>query len=55
MGKLFFNTLAIFAGSGADLIQMRIREGIAVARIKGKLRGRKPKLLRPAEGVVQDP
>ena len=39
MGKLFFNILAIFAGSDADLIRMRIREGIAVARIKGNLRG----------------
>ena len=28
----------------ADLIRMRTREGMAVARAKGKLRGKKPKL-----------
>jgi len=44
MGKLFFNILATFAEFEADLIRMRTREGMAVARDKGKLRGKKPKL-----------
>lgn len=44
MGKLFFNILATFAEFEADLIRMRTREGMAVARAKGKLRGKMPKL-----------
>lgn len=44
MGKLFFNILATFAEFEADLIRMRTREGMAIARSKGKLRGKKPKL-----------
>ncbi|KPY97806.1 DNA resolvase, partial [Pseudomonas syringae pv. spinaceae] len=36
--------LATFAEFEADLIRMRTREGMAVARAKGKLRGKKPKL-----------
>ncbi len=35
---------ATFAEFEADLIRMRTREGMAVARAKGKLRGKKPKL-----------
>jgi DNA invertase Pin-like site-specific DNA recombinase len=44
MGKMFFNILATFAEFEADLIRMRTREGMAVARARGKLRGKKPKL-----------
>ena len=44
MGKMFFNILATFAEFEADLIRMRAREGMAAARAKGKLRGKKPKL-----------
>ncbi|WP_188053185.1 recombinase family protein [Sphingosinithalassobacter sp. CS137] len=44
MGRLFFNILATFAEFEADLIRMRTREGMAVARARGKLRGKKPKL-----------
>lgn len=44
MGKLFFNILATVAEFEADLIKMRTREGMAIARAKGKLRGEKPKL-----------
>ena len=36
--------LATFAEFEADLIRMRTREGMAVARAKGKLRGKQPKL-----------
>lgn len=44
MGKMFFNILATFAEFESDLIRMRTREGMAVARAKGKLRGKQPKL-----------
>jgi len=44
MGKMFFNILATFAEFEADLIRLRTREGMAVARAKGKLRGKSPKL-----------
>ena len=44
MGKMFFNILATFAEFEADLIRLRTREGMAVARAKGKLRGKHPKL-----------
>lgn len=44
MGRMFFNILATFAEFEADIIRMRTREGMAIARSKGKLRGIKPKL-----------
>lgn len=44
MGKMFFNILATFAEFEADLIRMRTKEGMAVARAKGKLKGKPPKL-----------
>ncbi|MDN6147770.1 MAG: recombinase family protein [Yaniella sp.] len=49
MGKMMFNMLATFAEFEADLIKMRTREGMQVAKAKGKLRGKKPKL-----SVVQE-
>ena len=44
MGKMFFNILSTFAEFESDLIRMRTREGMAVARAKGKLKGKQPKL-----------
>ncbi len=44
VGKMFFNILATFAEFEADLIRMRTREGMAIARASGKLRGKQPKL-----------
>lgn len=44
MGRMFFNILATFAEFESDLIRLRTREGMAIARAKGKLRGKKPKL-----------
>ena len=44
IGKMFFNILATFAEFEVDLLRMRTREGMAIARAKGKLRGKKPKL-----------
>ena len=43
MGKMFFNILATFAEFEVDLLRMRTREGMAIARAKGKLRGKQPK------------
>ena len=44
MGKMFFNILATFAEFEVDLLRLRTREGMAVARAKGRLKGRQPKL-----------
>ncbi|MFJ9752933.1 recombinase family protein [Streptomyces chartreusis] len=44
MGKMFFNILATFAEFEVDLLRMRTREGMAVARAKGRLKGKQPKL-----------
>ena len=44
MSKMFFTTLAVFAEFEAGLLKMRTREGMAVARSRGRLRGKKPKL-----------
>jgi DNA invertase Pin-like site-specific DNA recombinase len=44
MGKMFFNILATFAEFEVDLLRLRTREGMAVARAKGKLKGKPPKL-----------
>lgn len=44
VGRLLFNVLAMVAEFESDLIKMRTREGLEVARAAGKLRGRRPKL-----------
>ncbi|EBA4458866.1 recombinase family protein [Salmonella enterica] len=44
VGKMFFNVLATFAEFEGDLIRLRTREGMAIARARGKLRGKQPKL-----------
>ena len=44
VGRLLFNVLAMVAEFEADLIKMRTREGMKVARAKGRLRGKQPKL-----------
>ena len=42
MGKMFFNILATFAEFEVDLL--RTREGMAIARASGRLKGKPPKL-----------
>ena len=42
MGKMFFNILATFAEFEADLIRMRTREGMAIARARGKCAASSP-------------
>lgn len=44
MGKMFFNISATFAEFEVDLLRMRTREGMAIAKAKSKLRGKQPKL-----------
>ena len=44
MGRMFFNILGTFAEFEVDLLRMRTREGMAIARAKGRLKGRAPKL-----------
>lgn len=44
MGKMFFNILATFAEFEAGLLRLRTREGMAVARARGRLKGKQPKL-----------
>ncbi len=46
MGKMFFNILATLAEFEADLIRLRTREGMAIARARGKLSDRQQKELR---------
>ena len=54
MGKVFFNILATFAEFEADLIRLLTREGMAIARARGKLRGKQPKLYdRQQRGVCR--
>lgn len=43
-GKFFLTTLAAVAEFEADMISMRTKEGLAVARSKGRLQGKPPKL-----------
>lgn len=43
-GRLLFNVLAMVAEFEADLIRSRTREGMRVAKAKGHLRGKQPKL-----------
>jgi len=44
IGKPLFTALAMVAEFEADLARMRTREGMKVAKAKGRLRGKKPKL-----------
>jgi len=44
LGRLLFNVLAMVAEFESDLIRTRTREGMAVAKAKGRLRGKQPKL-----------
>jgi DNA invertase Pin-like site-specific DNA recombinase len=44
IGRLLFNVLAMVAEFESDLIRLRTREGMKVAKAKGHLRGKHPKL-----------
>lgn len=44
VGRLLFNMLAMVAEFESDLIRSRTREGMAIAKARGRLRGKQPKL-----------
>ena len=44
VGRLLFNVLAMVAEFESDLIRLRTKEGMRVAKAKGRLQGRQPKL-----------
>jgi len=44
VARLLFNVLGMIAEFESDLIRMRTREGMQVAKAKGRLRGKPPKL-----------
>jgi DNA invertase Pin-like site-specific DNA recombinase len=44
VGKLLFSCLAMVAEFESDLLRARTREGMAIARAKGRLKGKRPKL-----------
>jgi DNA invertase Pin-like site-specific DNA recombinase len=44
MSEMFFNMLAVFVEFEAGLLKMRTREGMAIARSRGRLKGKQPKL-----------
>ena len=47
MGKMFFKILATFAEFEADLIRLRTREGMAIARARGEIARQAAETLRP--------
>ncbi|TFD63557.1 recombinase family protein [Cryobacterium ruanii] len=49
VGRPLFNVLAMVAEFEADLIRARTRDGMAVAKAKGRLREKKPKLCKAQE------
>jgi len=44
VGRLLFNVLAMVAEFESDLIRLRTREGMKIAKAKGRLRGKQPTL-----------
>lgn len=54
VGRLLFNVLAMVAEFEADLISARTREGMKIAKAKGRLRGKKPKLSTTQEKHLVD-
>ncbi len=52
-GRLFLQTLAMVAEFEANLGHMRTREGMALAKKNGKLKGKQPKLPAPARRSIR--
>ena len=53
MSKMFFSMLSVFAAFEADLLSARTKEGMAVARARGRLKGRQPKLSPAQQKLVR--
>ena len=54
VGRLLFHVLAMVAEFEADLVSMRTREGMRIAKANGRLRGKKPKLSPTQEAHLVD-
>jgi len=54
MSKLLLNVLAMIGEFEADLISARTREGMALARKRGRLKGKPPKLSKTQEAHLVD-
>ncbi len=52
VGRLLFNVLAMVAEFESDLIRLRTVEGMKVAKAKGRLKGKQPKLSRKQAHLV---
>lgn len=52
MGQLMFNMLAMIAQFERDLISARTKEGLELAKARGRLRGKPPKLTAHQERMV---
>jgi DNA invertase Pin-like site-specific DNA recombinase len=52
-GRLFLQTLAMIAEFEANLNHLRTREGMAIAKRNGKLRGKQPKLPPAAQRTIR--
>ena len=55
VSRLQFNALAMVAEFGADLIRARTREGMQLAKAKGRCHGKQPKLSKSQEALVVAP
>ena len=51
-GRMFLQILSVVAEFELNLVRMRTREGMAVAKAKGKLRGKQPKLPPTAQRTI---
>jgi DNA invertase Pin-like site-specific DNA recombinase len=51
--RMFLQVLAVIAEFEANLIRHRTREGMAIAKANGKLRGKKPKLPESAQRTIR--
>lgn len=52
LGRFFFNVLATFAEFEADVASQRTKEGLAIAKAKGRMKGRAPRLSRRQHAKV---
>jgi DNA invertase Pin-like site-specific DNA recombinase len=52
-GRLFLQTLAMVAEFEANIGHQRTREGMALAKRNGKLKGKQPKLPEPARRSIR--
>ncbi len=53
VGRLFLQTLAMVAEFEANIGHQRTREGMALAKKNGKLKGKQPKLPEPARRSIR--